>query len=149
MACGPVGAMPPQDGAKPNYVLKRVWGYCGCGCGVYLGVRDGNVVGVRGDSLSPVNQGNLCVKGRFGYQFINHPDRLATPLIKRNGRFEEASWEEALDLVADKFREVPEEYGPEALGGLSSARTTNESNYLFQKLLRSLGTNSMDHCARL
>ncbi len=71
------------------------------------------------------------------------------PLIKRNGKFEEASWEEALDLVATKFKEVQEKYGPEALGGLSSARVTNEDNYLFQKLLRSLGTNSVDCCARL
>ncbi len=145
----PVGALLPKKGAKPTYEVKSVCGYCGCGCGIYLGVRDGNVVGVRGDSLSPVNQGNLCVKGRFGYEFINHPERIKTPLIKRNGSFEEASWDEALDLVASKFQEVQEKYGPEALGGLSSARTTNEANYLFQKLLRSLGTNSVDHCARL
>ncbi len=145
----PVGALLPKEGTKPTYEVKSVCGYCGCGCGIYLGVRDGTVVGVRGDSLSPVNQGNLCVKGRFGYQFINHPDRLTTPLIKRNGSFEEASWDEAIDLVATKFREVQEKYGAEALGGLSSARTTNEANYLFQKLLRSLGTNSIDHCARL
>ncbi|MBS4026953.1 MAG: (2Fe-2S)-binding protein [Clostridia bacterium] len=149
MARCPVGALLPKNGAKPTYETKTICGYCGCGCGVYLGVRDGIVVGVRGDSSSPVNQGNLCVKGRFGYQFINHPDRLTTPLIKRNGLFEEASWDEALDLVASKFQEVQEKYGPEALGGLSSARTTNEVNYLFQKLMRSLGTNSVDHCARL
>lgn len=145
----PVGALLPKNQVKPTYEVKTVCSYCGCGCGVYLGVRDSIVVGVRGDSSSPVNQGNLCVKGRFGYRFINHPDRLTTPLIKRNGRFEEASWDEALDLVASKFLEVQETYGPEALGGLSSARATNEANYLFQKLLRSLGTNSVDHCARL
>lgn len=145
----PVGALLPKNGAKPTYEVKTICGYCGCGCGINLGVRGGIIAGVRGDSSSPVNQGNLCVKGRFGYQFINHPDRLTTPLIKRSGRFEEASWDEALDLVASKFRELQEQYGPEALGGLSSARATNESNYLFQKLLRSLGTNSIDHCARL
>lgn len=145
----PVGALLPKDGAKPTYEVKTICGYCGCGCGIYLGVRGGIIAGLRGDLASPVNQGNLCVKGRFGYQFINHPDRLTTPLIKRNGRFEEASWDEALDLVASKFQEVQEQFGPEALGGLSSARATNESNYLFQKLLRSLGTNSIDHCARL
>lgn len=145
----PVGALLPKNGAKPTYEVKTICSYCGCGCGVYLGVRGGIVVGARGDSSSPVNQGNLCVKGRFGYQFINHPDRLTTPLIKRSRGFEEASWDEALDLVVSKFREVQENYGPEALGGLSSARATNEANYLFQKLLRSLGTNSVDHCARL
>ncbi len=155
LSCGecvvrcPVGALLPKNGAEPTYEVKTVCTYCGCGCGIYLGVRGGIIVGVRGDSSSPVNQGNLCVKGRFGYQFINHPERLTTPLIKRNGRFEEVSWEEALDLVASKFQEAQEKYGSEALGGLSSARATNEENYLFQKLLRSLGTNSIDHCARL
>ena len=103
----------------------------------------------RGDKESPVNKGQLCVKGRFGFNFVNHSDRLTTPLIKRDGTFVEASWDEALDLVVAKFREAQDKYGPESLGGLSSARVTNEENYLFQKLLRSLGTNSVDHCARL
>jgi formate dehydrogenase major subunit len=145
----PVGALLPKNRAKPSYEVKTVCGYCGCGCGIYLGVRDAVIVSARGDRSSPVNQGNLCVKGRFGYQFVNHRDRLTMPLVKRNGKFEEASWDEALDLVAGKFQEVCAKYGPEALGGLSSARATNESNYLFQKLLRSLGTNSVDCCARL
>jgi len=145
----PVGALLPKNQVKPGYEVKTVCGYCGCGCGIYLGARDGKIVGVRGDNTSPVNQGNLCVKGRYGFQFINHPDRLTVPLIKRQGRFEQASWDEALDLVAGKFLEVRDKYGPEALGGLSSARTTNEANYLFQKLLRSLGSNSVDCCARL
>ncbi len=145
----PVGALLPKNGAQPAYEVKTVCSYCGCGCGIYLGVRDGKVTSVRGNRESPVNQGELCVKGRFGYSYINHPDRLTTPLIKRNGKFEEASWDEALELVAEKFQEVQEKYGPESLGGLSSARATNEDNYLFQKLLRSLGSNSVDHCARL
>jgi predicted molibdopterin-dependent oxidoreductase YjgC len=152
-AC-PVGALVPKQGIRQGRPweltkVKTVCPYCGTGCGLELYVKDNKVVGVKGDASNPVNRGQTCVKGRFGYQFINHPDRLTTPLIKRNGRFEEASWDEALDLVASKFREVQEKYGPEALGGLSSARATNESNYLFQKLLRSLGTNSIDHCARL
>jgi formate dehydrogenase major subunit len=145
----PVGALLPKNKVKPSYEVKTVCGYCGCGCGIYLGIRDGVIVSARGDRSSPVNHGDLCVKGRFGYRFINHRDRLTTPLIKRNGGFVEASWDEALDLVANKFREVQEKYGPEYLGGLSSARATNESNYLFQKLLRSLATNSIDCCARL
>jgi len=145
----PVGALLPKNQVKPSYEVKTVCGYCGCGCGIYLGVRDAVIVGARGDRSSPVNQGNLCVKGRYGYQFINHRERLTMPLIKRDGKFSEASWDEALDLTASRVRAVQEKYGPEALGGLSSARATNESNYLFQKLLRSLGTNSVDCCARL
>ena len=145
----PVGALLPKGGVQPAYEAQTVCTYCGCGCGIYLGVRDGIITGVRGDRKSPVNKGELCVKGRFGYSFVNHPDRLTTPLIKRNGRFEEASWDEALDLVAARFQDVQAKYGPESLGGLSSARVTNEDNYLFQKLLRSLGSNSVDCCARL
>lgn len=145
----PTGALARKANERPSYEVKSVCAYCGVGCGIYLGVRGNRVVSVHGDQESLVNNGQLCVKGRFGYNFINHPDRLKTPLIKRNGQFEEASWEEALDLVASKFKEIQEKYGPEALGGLSSARVTNEDNYMFQKLLRSLGTNSVDHCARL
>ena len=145
----PVGALLPRNELQPAYEVKTVCTYCGCGCGIYLGVREGKISGVRGDRDSVVNEGELCVKGRFGYSFVNHPDRLTTPLVKRNGRFQEASWEEALDLVAGKFQEVQAKYGPESLGGLSSARVTNEDNYLFQKLLRSLGSNSVDCCARL
>ncbi len=145
----PVGALLPRKGVKPAYEVKTICTYCGCGCGIYLGVRDGQIAGVRGDRESDVNEGELCVKGRFGFSFVNHPDRLTVPLIKRNGKFEEASWDEALDLVAAKFLEVQAKYGPDSLGGLSSARATNEDNYLFQKLLRSTGSNSVDCCARL
>ena len=96
------------------------------------------------------NNGLLCVKGRFGYNFINHPDRLKTPLIKRNGKFEEATWEEAYDLIVSKINEIKGKYGPDAFAGLTSARCTNEENYLFQKMFRALiGTNNVDHCARL
>jgi formate dehydrogenase major subunit len=90
------------------------------------------------------------VKGRFGYSFINDPHRLKTPLIKKNGQFEEASWDEALDFVAEKMKAIKTSAGPDAIGGLSSARCTNEENYLFQKLIRAaVGTNNVDHCARL
>ncbi len=107
------------------------------------------VVGVE-PVRGKANNGLLCVKGRFGYPFINHPDRLKTPLIKRNGKFEEASWDEAYRLIVSKVKEIKEEYGPEAFAGLTSARCTNEENYLFQKLFRAvIGTNNVDHCARL
>jgi formate dehydrogenase major subunit len=109
-------------------------------------VRGDKVVGVRADRDNAVNQGSLCVKGRYAYEFINHPDRLTTPLIKKDGDFVEATWEEALDLVADK---LSGRKGSQ-FGALSSARTTNEDNYVFQKFVRAvMGTNNVDHCARL
>ena len=146
----PVGALARKGNVLPAaWEVKTSCPYCGVGCGIYLCVRGDKIVSARGDSDSPVNKGQLCVKGRFGHDFVNHPDRLTTPLIKRDGEFVEADWDEALDLIATKFTEVQEKHGPEALAGLSSARVTNEDNYLFQKLLRSLGTNSVDHCARL
>jgi formate dehydrogenase major subunit len=145
----PTGALARKNHERPNREVKSVCGYCGVGCGIHLGVRGDRVVSIRGDQENSVNDGQLCVKGRFGYDFINHRDRLTTPLIKRDGEFEEASWDEALDLVASRFKEIIEESGPKALGGISSARCTNEDNYLFMRLIRSLGTNNLDHCARL
>jgi len=145
----PVGALVFKKSLPPTHEVRTICPYCGCGCGIYVGVRGSTIVSVRGDSSSPVNKGELCAKGQFGFDFINHPDRLTTPLIKRNGNFVEASWEEALSLIADKFLEIRHKYGAEALAGLSSAKVTNEECYLFQKLIRSLGTNNIDHCARL
>ena len=96
------------------------------------------------------NFGSLCVKGRFGFDFIHSPDRLKTPLIKENGSFREASWDEALDLVARKLGDIKAEHGPDSIGMLTSARITNEENYIAQKFSRAvLGTNNVDHCARL
>ncbi len=98
---------------------------------------------------SPVNGRSLCVKGRFGWDFIYNEKRLTTPLIKKNGQFEAASWNEALDLIAQKFNAIKDEYGPDSFAALSSARCTNEENYLVQKLTRAyMGTNNVDHCAR-
>ena len=117
------------------------------GCGTVLGMRDGTLVGVRGDRENPVNSGRLCVKGRFGVvDFVNHPSRLRSPLIKKNGEFVEASWEEALDLVASKLAK----YRGNQFAAISSAKCPNEDNYVFQKFVRAvMGTNSIDHCARL
>ena len=129
--------------------VKTTCIYCGVGCQMYLLVKGNRVVGVE-PARGKANNGLMCVKGRFGYGFINHPDRLKTPLIKRNGKFEEATWEEAYDLIVNKIKEIREKYGPDSLGGLSSAKCTNEENYLFQKMFRALiGTNNVDHCARL
>jgi predicted molibdopterin-dependent oxidoreductase YjgC len=113
-------------------------------------VKNGNkVVGVE-PSNGDANNNLLCVKGKYGYNFINHPDRLKTPLIRKDGKLVEASWAEAYDLIADKVTKAKTEFGAEALAGLTSARVTNEENYLFQKMVRAgFGTNNVDHCARL
>jgi predicted molibdopterin-dependent oxidoreductase YjgC len=143
----PVGAMTPRDTARPEYEVKTVCPYCGVGCSMYLGVKDGRVTGVRGDPEGEANRGKLCVKGRFGIaEFVNHKDRLTAPLIRKNGRLEKASWDEALGLVA---RELGR-YRGEEVAVISSAKATNEDNYVMQKLARAvLGTNNIDHCARL
>ena len=124
--------------------------YCGAGCGLYLQVLDGKVVGVLPAKQHPISEGKLCIKGWNAHAFIYHPDRLQTPLIKENGRFRETTWDEALDLVAQKLEEIKSEHGPDALGFLCSAKCTNEDNYVFQKFVRAvIGTNNVDHCARL
>jgi formate dehydrogenase (coenzyme F420) alpha subunit len=123
--------------------------YCGCGCGFNLVSVDGKLKGVEPWKRNPVNEGKLCPKGNFSYEFVHREDRLTTPLIKKNGEFVEATWDEALDLVASKLGEI-KDANPEALAFLSSARCTNEENYLMQKLVRTvIGTHNIDHCARL
>jgi predicted molibdopterin-dependent oxidoreductase YjgC len=143
----PVGAMIPRGTTRPEYEVKTVCPYCGVGCSMYLGVKGGRISGVRGDPEGPANRGKLCVKGRFGIaEFVNHADRLKTPLIRKKGRLEKASWDEALDLVA---RELGRYRGDE-VAVISSAKATNEDNYVMQKFARAaLGTNNIDHCARL
>jgi len=127
--------------------------YCGTGCTLELNVKDDQVVGVtsnRDATYSPVNKGALCVKGRFGWDFIHSPERLTTPLIKENGQFRPASWEEAMDFAANKLKAIKEKDGPDSTAMFSSARVTNEENYLAQKMMRAaIGTNNVDHCARL
>jgi len=123
--------------------------YCGVGCQQWLHVKNGKIVKVTGVEGGQPNQGRLCVKGRFGYEFITSEERLKTPLIRENGGFREASWDEALDLVADRFKEIIQRHGPEAIAGVSCARSINEDSYQMQKLFRAvIGTNSIDHCAR-
>lgn len=123
--------------------------YCGVGCQFDLNVKDGKVIGVT-STQGDVNGRFLCVKGRFGYGFIHHPDRLTTPLIKKDGEFVEATWDEAIGLVVKKLGEAKDTYGPDSIAMLSSARATNEENYLMNKLARAvIGTNNIDHCARL
>ena len=142
----PVGALVPKNFSTPSVEVSTICTYCGVGCGILLGARGNRIVSARADRSSPVNKGNLCVKGRFGWEFVNHPDRLKTPLIKKDGEFVEASWDEALDLVAEKFGG----YKGDSFACFSSARATNEDNYLLQKFTRAvMETNNIDHCARL
>ncbi len=120
--------------------------YCGTGCGLNLVVRNGRVVDVAHWQRAPVNGGKLCPKGRYAHEFINSPDRLTKPLIKRNGKFEEATWDEAYGLIDQEFKS----YMPNEMACLSSARVSNEENYLMQKFARTvLKTPHIDHCARL
>jgi len=143
----PVGALTFKEISFPEYEVHTTCPYCAVGCQMYLGVRDGRIISVRGNPEGRSNEGRLCVKGRFGISgFVHHEDRLKTPLIKRDGKFEKASWEEALSLVADKLKS----YNKEEIGVVSSARSTNEANYIAQKFTRAvIGTNNVDHCARL
>jgi formate dehydrogenase alpha subunit len=158
----PTGALTAKHVLAAQNEVKTVCPYCGVGCGIYLGVRGPNILHVRGDSQSPVNRGELCVKGRYGIDFVNHPERLIRPLIRREGApkdgrprklseiFREADWNEALDLVSQGLVRARDHQGPDSIGVLSSAKCTNEDNYLLQKFVRAvLGTNNVDHCARL
>ncbi len=143
----PVGALIPKTTQTPAREVRSICSYCGCGCGIKLGVRGDVIVGVQGDVDSPASKGRLCVKGRFGIaEFVHHPKRLTSPLIRKNGELKEASWDEALELVARKLRR----YTADEVGVIASAKCTNEENYVMQKFARAvLGTNNVDHCARL
>ncbi len=129
--------------------VQTVCPYCGTGCTVLLDIADNHIVGARGDRSSPVSGGALCVKGRFGWDFVHSPDRLKTPLVRRNEGLEPVNWDEALGLVADRLTQITTESGPDAAVFWSSARASSEANYLFQKLARAVvGTNNVDNCAR-
>jgi predicted molibdopterin-dependent oxidoreductase YjgC len=154
VAVCPTGALTGRAGAGKGrlgdtHQVDTVCAFCGTGCVLTAHVRDNEIVRI---SSKPGlwNEGWLCVKGRFGHPYVKSPDRLTKPLIKRNGVFEEATWEEALSLVASRLLRIQAKHGADAIGGLSSARCTNEENYLFQKFMRAaVGTNNVDHCARL
>jgi len=124
--------------------------YCGVGCNFYLQVLDTDLIGVLPCKSHSVSQGKLCIKGWTATEFVTSKDRLTKPLIKRNGNFAEISWDEALDIIAKKLSECKKNYGPDSIATLSSAKCTNEENYLMMKFTRSvLDTNNVDHCARL
>jgi predicted molibdopterin-dependent oxidoreductase YjgC len=123
--------------------------YCGVGCGLYLAVGYGILTGLEYMKEHPTNEGALCPKGNACLDIVYHRERLLYPMKKVNGRFERTSWDEALSLVASNLSRVRSTFGPDGLAFLASAKATNEDNYLLQKLGRLLGTNNVDHCARL
>lgn len=151
----PVGALVEKDTrhtVRPweTTAVKTTCSYCGVGCQMFLHVKDNKVVKVTGVEDALPNRGSLCVKGRFGFNFIHSPERLTTPLIKKNGAFHPASWEEALSLVAGRLEGIKAAHGPDSIGVLTSARVTIEENYIAAKFTRAvLKTNNIDHCARL
>ena len=151
----PVGALTEKQavGKGREWEMEKVrtiCNYCGCGCTLELNIKDGKIVKATSAEDSPVGAGSLCVKGKFGWDFIHSEERLKTPLVKENGKFREASWDEALDVVANRLSEIKSEYGSDSIAVLSSAKCSNEENYLMQKFARAvIDTNNVDHCARL
>lgn len=129
---------------------RTVCTYCGVGCNLEVSTRNGKILSIQAPYDAEANGGHTCLKGRYAFKFYDHPERLRSPLIKRNGVFEEASWDEAYDHITNEFKRIISENGPDAIAGISSARTPNEENYLMQKFMRAVvGTNNIDCCARV
>ena len=124
--------------------------YCGCGCGVLLEVLDNAVISSLPVKSHPVSQGSLCIKGWNIHEFVGSDQRLKEPLLRKNGELVPVNWDEAMEVAAKGLKKVVEQYGPDAVAVLASAKVTNEENYLIQKFARAaIGTNNVDHCARL
>ena len=165
VALCPTGALDNKlsmGAGQPDRRVTTICPYCGVGCQLDLNVKDEKVIRVTSNPLSPVNGEHLCVKGRYGYDFIHHPERLTRPRVRRyllegrprgaegRGEWVETDWDTALSLVAGKLAAIKRESGPDAIGVLASAKCTNEENYLMQKFARQvIGTHNIDHCARL
>ena len=159
VSCGACAHTCPTDAISDVFASKSgnydkkvrtTCSYCGVGCNLEASVKDGKVVSIDTPKETEVNAGHSCVKGRYAFGFYEHPDRLRNPLIKKNGKFEKASWNEAYDFIKNKLEKIKKESGPDSIAGISSARCTNEENYIFQKMIRAvIGTNNIDCCARI
>ena len=134
----------------PTAWTKTTCAYCGTGCEMNVGTRDGTIVSIRPALEAPVSKGHLCVKGRYAYNYISAADRITEPMIREKGNWTKVSWQEAIDFSAAELKRILSQYGPQSVGILGSARATNEENYLAQKFARAvLGTNNVDCCARV
>lgn len=159
VACGacsqtcPTGAISDifrAEETEADKTVRTVCSYCGVGCNLDVAVKDNTIVSIVAPETAAVNYGHTCLKGRYAFGFYNHPDRLTSPLFKRSGKFEECSWDEAYDFIEKKLKTLIADHGPDSIAGISSARCTNEENYLMQKLIRAVvGTNNIDCCARV
>jgi len=135
---------------KAEEKTRTVCTYCGVGCNLEVSTKNGEILSIQAPYEAEANQGHTCLKGRYAFKFYDHPERLKSPLIKRNGKFEEATWDEAYDHIASELTRIKTANGPDAIAGISSARTSNEENYLMQKFIRAvIGTNNIDCCARV
>lgn len=130
--------------------VRSICTYCGVGCNLEVSVKNGEILSIQAPWEAEVNKGHTCLKGRYAFSFYNHPERLHYPMIRKNGELERVSWDEVYDYIAEKISAVSKENGPDAIGGISSSRCTNEENYLMQKFIRAVvGTNNIDGCARV
>jgi predicted molibdopterin-dependent oxidoreductase YjgC len=149
-ALGDLKALAMKDTPGETRKTRTICPYCGVGCAVDVLTRDGKMVGVQPAMDGPANEGALCIKGQYAWDFVQHPDRLTTPMIRdEEGRFRPASWDEALDVAAEGLSRVVEEHGRHALYGVASGRAPHEAAYTMQKFFRAgLGTNYIDNCSR-
>jgi predicted molibdopterin-dependent oxidoreductase YjgC len=131
-------------------IIPSVCSYCGTGCGVLFQVMDGRLTDTLPMKTHPVNEGRLCIKGWNLHEHVISDNRLKSPMIRKDGELKESTWDEAIQTSADKFKSIINDHGPDSVGVLASAKITNEENYLVQKFARAvIGTNNVDHCARL
>jgi len=149
----PTGAIGDVFDSKTNDATdstRTVCTYCGVGCNLDVATKENEILSITAPYDAEVNQGHTCLKGRYAFKFYDHPERLRSPMVRKNGQLTEVSWDEAYNYIADKITHIKDEFGADAIAGISSARCTNEENYLMQKFIRAVvGTNNIDCCARV
>lgn len=159
VSCGACSQACPTSAISDVFQSKAIYAtdttrtictYCGVGCNLEVATSNGKIISITAPYDAEVNQGHTCLKGRYAFKFYDHPERLSSPMIKRNGTFENVSWDEVYDYISDKLSTYKNEFGPDSMAGISSSRCTNEENYLMQKFFRAvINTNNIDGCARV